>query len=231
MNILVVDDEPSLIVALRPVLRAAGHDVFTAGDAQSALEAIRHNRIDLVLLDLGLPDADGCDLIAPIKSKAHAKVIVLSARHLETDKVRALDEGADDYVDKPFGTDELLARIRVIERRLSEAEGAGAAVLASRSLRVDFARREILLLGEPIHLSPKEFALFEVLARNSGQVVTQRRLMIAGWDDPNVDGQYLRSYVALLREKLEADPSDPELLLTETGVGYRLSEQLLPVRG
>ncbi len=231
MNILVVDDEPSLIVALRPVLMAAGHQVFAAGDAHSALEALKQHRIDLVLLDLGLPDADGCDLIAPIKSKAHARVIVLSARHLEGDKVRALDEGADDYVDKPFGTDELLARIRVVERRLSEAEGTGATILASASLHVDFARRQIRLLDEPIHLSPKEFALFEVLARNSGQVVTQRRLMIAGWDDPNVDGQYLRSYIALLRDKLEADPSDPELILTETGVGYRLAEQLRPSEG
>ncbi len=229
MNILIVDDEPSLIVALRPILKAAGHEVFAAPDAQSALAAIGQLRLDLVLLDLGLPDADGCDLIAAIKTRAQARVIVLSARHLESDKVCALDEGADDYVDKPFGTDELLARIRGVERRLSEAGGNAVAILASRSLRVDFARRRILLLGEPIHLSPKEFALFEVLARHSGQVVTQRRLMIAGWNDPNIDGQYLRSYVAMLREKLEADPSDPELILTETGVGYRLSEQLVPL--
>jgi two-component system KDP operon response regulator KdpE len=155
-------------------------------------------------------------------------VLVISARHLEKDKVRALDLGADDYVDKPFGLEELLARIRVIERRRAEKSGALANRYASSHLVVDIARREVVLMGEPIHLSPKEFALFELLVRNSGQVVTQRQLMIAGWSTPAVDGQYLRSYVAMLRDKLEADPSEPELILTEPGVGYRLATILDP---
>lgn len=229
MNILIVDDEPQIITALRPALKALGHALHAAGDGREALERVASTAIDLVLLDLGLPDVDGCELIASIRETAQASVIVISARHREADKIRALDEGADDYVDKPFSMDELLARIRVIERRRSELEGRASHRLVSDVLRVDTRRREVILMGEPIHLSPKEFALFEVLARHSGQVVTQRRLMIAGWNDPNVDGQYLRSYISLLRDKLEADASDPELILTEPGVGYRLAVSLAAV--
>lgn len=229
MNILIVDDEPSIILALTPVLAALCHNVSEAEDGRTALALVGNKDIDLVLLDLGLPDTDGSDLIAKIKDTAGAAIIVLSARHIEKDKVRALDLGADDYVDKPFSLEELLARIRVVERRRSDAAGKGSSEFRCEILRVDFARRELILMEEPIHLSPKEFALFEALARNCGQVVTQRRLMIAGWNDPTVDGQYLRSYVALLREKLEEDPSDPKLILTEPGVGYRLSLDLRPV--
>lgn len=228
MKILMVDDEPAIILALRPVLEALGHDLAEAGDGKTALDMVARDDFDLVLLDLGLPDSDGCDLIAQISQCADASIIILSARHVEKDKVRALDEGADDYVDKPFSLDELLARIRVIERRRGEAAGKPGSRLEGEDLVVDLARREVVLMGEAIHLSPKEFALFEVMARNSGQVVTQRRLMIAGWNNPNVDGQYLRSYVAMLRDKLEEDPSNPELILTEPGVGYRLSMELTP---
>ncbi len=223
MNILIVDDEPQIVTTLHSVLRALGHSCFEAVDGRTALNLVNSVNLDLVLLDLGLPDTDGIDLISTIRSKAEASIIVISARHLEADKIKALDQGADDYVDKPFGMDELLARVRVIERRRSEMEGTAARKLVSELLSVDFARREIVLMGEPIHLSPKEFLLFEILARNSGQVVTQRQLMIAGWDDPNVDTQYLRSYVALLRDKFEVESSDPELILTEPGVGYRLN--------
>ena len=229
MKILIVDDEPSIIRTLRPVLSALGHDVLEAVHAKSALAAVGASEIDLVLLDLGLPDADGSDLISTFKKKAEASVIVVSARHMEADKVRSLDQGADDYIDKPFGMEELLARIRVVERRRNEARGKEPKVLQSDLLRVDLKTREVVLMGEPIHLSPKEFAIFETLARNAGQVVTQRRLMIAGWDDPVVDGQYLRSYIAMLRDKLEVDPSDPELIVTESGVGYRLTEPLVQV--
>ena len=223
MKILIVDDEPSIIDTLRPVLASLGHEVFETGNGAQALQALETVALDLVLLDLGLPDTDGCDLIAPVKDKAQASLIVISARHLEKDKVRALDLGADDYVDKPFGLEELLARIRVVERRRAEISGAQVNRYISQELVVDLATREVILMDEPIHLSPKEFALFELLVRHSGQVVTQRQLMIAGWSSPAVDGQYLRSYMAMLREKLEADPSDPELILTEPGVGYRLA--------
>lgn len=229
MRILIVDDEPSIIDALRPVLVSVGHEVFEASNGKRALDEISRSHIDLVLLDLGLPDADGIELIPTIKGTAKAGLIVISARHLEKDRVRALDEGADDYVDKPFSLSELLARIRVAERRRAELSGGSITRYVSDDLVLDLDRREVILMGEPIRLSPKEFALFELLARNSGQIVTQRQMMIAGWSTPTVDGQYLRSYVAMLREKLEADPSDPELILTEPGVGYRLNLELKPV--
>lgn len=228
MNILIVDDEPSIIETLRPVLVSLGHEVFEASNGAQALQAVENLALDLVLLDLGLPDTDGCDLIAPFKETAKASLIVISARHLEKDKVRALDTGADDYVDKPFGLEELLARIRVVERRRAEISGIQVNRYISQDLVVDLAKRAVTLMDEPIHLSPKEFALFELLVRHSGQVVTQRQLMIAGWSSPAVDGQYLRSYVAMLREKLEAEPSDPELILTEPGVGYRLALVMEP---
>ena len=148
---------------------------------------------------------------------------MLSARHLESDKVAALDEGADDYIDKPFGIAELLARLRTVERRMAASANDGASQFEAGGMRIDFAIRAVWLQGEEIKLSPKEFALLTALARNAGRVVTQRQLLIAGWDDPATEGQNLRSYMALLRQKLEYDPSEPELILTEPGVGYRLA--------
>lgn len=229
MKILIVDDEPSIIRTLDPILSAAGHSIFEAGTAKSALSSFASHAIDLVLLDLGLPDADGSELIGTFKDQGRASVIVISARHLEADKVRALDSGADDYLDKPFGIAELMARIRVVERRRAQIGAGGTRVLRSDNLEIDFARRSVKVMGDEVHLSPKEYALFEVLARSSGQVVTQRRLMIAGWNDPTADTQYLRSYVSMLRDKLEVDASNPQLILTESGVGYRLSEELSPI--
>jgi two-component system KDP operon response regulator KdpE len=223
MRILIVDDEPAIISALQPALGAEGHTLFCAGSAQEALKEAGLRDIDLVLLDLGLPDADGIDIIAKLKKLSGATVIVLSARHLEAEKVRALDEGADDYINKPFGIEELLARLRVADRRHRQSRDNLAERFRSDQLCVDFACREVTLQGEEIRLSPKEFALLETLCRHAGQVVTQRKLLIAGWSDPNADGQYLRSYIALLRQKLEYDPSEPELVLTEPGVGYRLA--------
>lgn len=223
MHILIVDDEPAIVGALQPVLTAHGHTLSCAATALEALELAETSDPELVLLDLGLPDADGVEIIAKLKDVTGATVIVLSARHLETEKVRALDEGADDYINKPFGVDELLARIRVAERRRRQAQGKPGGRFRSNPLEVDFARREVRLEGEEVKLSPKEFALLELLCRNAGQVVTHRKLLIAGWSDPGADGQYLRSYIALLRQKLEYDPSEPELVQTEPGVGYRLA--------
>ena len=223
MKILIVDDEPAIVAALKPILTALKHDVCEAGNSREALALASSTTLDLVLLDLGLPDADGCELIAKLKSITSASIIILSARHIEKDKVRALDEGADDYVNKPFGLDELLARIRVAERKRSSALNSTAVRLECETLSIDIASREVRLMGQEVSLSPKEFALLELLARHSGQVVTQRQMMIAGWNDPNVDGQYLRSYVALLRQKLEFDSSDPKLILTDPGVGYKLA--------
>ncbi len=225
MHILIVDDEPAIVAALQPVLAAQGHELSFAATAVEALQQAETTTLELVLLDLGLPDADGVEIIAKLKQITGATVIVLSARHLEHEKVRALDEGADDYINKPFGVDELLARIRVADRRRRQALGVPGGRFRSDPLEVDFARREVLLQGQEVKLSPKEFALLEVLCRNAGQVVTHRKLLIAGWNDPNADGQYLRSYIALLRQKLEYDPSEPELVLTEPGVGYRLAPE------
>lgn len=223
MKILIVDDEPAIIAALGPVLNALAHDVHEAENASEALAKAASADLDLILLDLGLPDADGCEIIAKLKSMTKASIIVLSARHIEKDKVKALDEGADDYVNKPFGLDELLARIRVVERKRLSDQNPLATKLVSDTLSIDLSRRQVTLMGQEVSFSPKEFALLELLARHSGQVVTQRQMMIAGWSDPKVDGQYLRSYVALLRQKLEFDPSDPELILTDPGVGYKLA--------
>jgi two-component system KDP operon response regulator KdpE len=222
MNILVIDDEPAIIGALVPALEAQDYCTTTAENAAEALAAANHGKFDVVLLDLGLPDADGIDIIAKLKAISEAVVIVLSARHLEAEKVRALDEGADDYVNKPFGIEELLARIRAAGRRKASDFGR-AEQFVSPELKVHFARREVELLGEDVKLSPKEFALLEELCRHAGQVVTHRKLLIAGWSDPNADGQYLRSYIGLLRQKLEYDPSEPRMILTEPGVGYRLA--------
>lgn len=231
MHILIVDDEPAIVSSLKPVLAAQGYTLATAGTAIDALAHVAGTRTDLVLLDLGLPDADGVEIIAKLKELAEATVIVLSARHQEAEKVRALDEGADDYINKPFGIDELLARLRAAARRQRQAADKVPDYFCSDQLEVDFARRAVKLLGHEVKLSPKEFALLEVLCRHAGQVVTHRKLLIAGWNDPNADSQYLRSYIALIRQKLEYDPSEPELILTEPGVGYRLAVSPEAVEG
>lgn len=220
-RILIIDDEPAIARTLLPVLASQGYQADSAGTAKEGLEKAARTETNVVLLDLGLPDADGKDIIASLRKLNVMSIIILSARHQETEKVAALDQGADDYVNKPFSIDELLARIRVAVRRLESRQEAGSE-FRSRELYIDYAGRKVRILGEEVKLSPKEFDLLEVLARHVGQVVTHRRLMLAGWNDPTVDGQYLRSYIGMLRQKLEADPSEPELILTETGVGYRL---------
>lgn len=223
MRVLLVDDESVIVDSLSPVLAGEGHDVLSAPNATKALEQVSSGAIDLVLLDLGLPDIDGIEIIAKIKELSDASIIILSARHLEVDKVRALDEGSDDYVNKPFSIGELLARIRAVERRRASRMDGLNSEFISKELSVNFATRDVSRLGERVKLSPKEFALLETLCRHAGQVVTQKRLMVAGWNDPQADNQYLRSYMSLLRQKLEYDPSEPDLILTEPGVGYRLS--------
>ncbi|GGD82876.1 response regulator [Croceicoccus mobilis] len=223
MRILIVDDEPAIIGTLIPVLSAQGHKVSSAGTIREALKEAESSDFDLILLDLGLPDGDGLEIISKLHQLTSANIIVLSARHLERDKIIALDEGADDYVDKPFGVGELLARLRVAQRRQELANQSAHDEFFSDQLYVHFRRREVRLLGEEIKLSPKEFVLLEALCRSGGQIVTQRKLLIAGWNDPSADSQYLRSYIALLRQKLEYDPSEPEMILTEPGVGYRIS--------
>ncbi len=221
-RILIIDDEPAIAGTLDPVLASQGYEIRTASCAAEGLAAAQAQAFDIVLLDLGLPDADGKELIGQLRALNPMAILVLSARHQETEKVAALDEGADDFINKPFGIDELLARIRVALRRLAREERRSNE-FRSRDLLISFDRRQVRLMGEEIRLSPKEFDLLEALARKAGQVVTHRRLLLAGWKDPNIDGQYLRSYIGLLRQKLEEDPSEPRLIVTESGVGYRLA--------
>lgn len=220
-NILIIDDEPAIARVLQPVFEATGSTVISAMSAADGLQAARENDVDLVLLDLGLPDADGKDLIRSLLDFGQLAVIVISARHQEAEKVAALDAGADDYVDKPFSIDELMARIRAAKRRLSGGIPNDTKMEVG-SLSIDRVHRTVLLEGFEVKLSPKEYAILCALAEHAGQVVTHRRLLLAGWSDPKADPQYLRSYIALLRQKLEVDPSEPRFLLSEPGVGYRL---------
>lgn len=220
-KILLIDDEVDIHRVLRPVLTAAGWSVLTAETAAQGLRLASKNTVRVVLLDLGLPDADGKDIIGQLRSVSPSSVIVISARHQDAEKVAALDAGADDYVDKPFNIDELLARIRVAERR-SRTWVTPEQRYEAGDLVIETADRSVTLQGELIHLSPKEFALLAELMRHAGQVVTHRRLLMAGWGDVTVDPQYLRSYMAALRQKLEEDPAEPTLLRSEPGVGYRL---------
>jgi two-component system, OmpR family, KDP operon response regulator KdpE len=221
-TLLLVDDEPAIKRALGPVLKADGWTVLEAASAAEALCCSERDVIDVVLLDLGLPDADGKDIIPALRSRDPLAVIVLSARHQEAEKVAALDAGADDYVDKPFRLHELRARIRAAERRLNEQLGSPK-TLQVGDLILNVEMREVRLDGTEIKLSPKEFSLLCELMAHAGQVVTHRRLLIAGWGSPAIDQQYLRGYVAMLRQKLEEDPSEPRLILSEPSVGYRLA--------
>jgi two-component system KDP operon response regulator KdpE len=221
-SLLIIDDEPDLHKALKPVLTSAGWNVLSASTAAQGLRAARANNVKVVLLDLGLPDADGKEIILQLQETNAISIVVISARHQDSEKVAALDAGADDYVDKPFNVEELLARIRVAERRAGTWQDK-VQTLEAGTLRMDSGERLVTLEGELIKLSPKEYDLLRELMMHSGQVVTHRRLLLAGWGDVTVDPQYLRSYIGLLRQKLEEDPSEPRLLRSEPGVGYRLA--------
>ncbi len=220
-QVLLVDDEPGIIAALRPALKAAGHAVKIARDGAEAIASAHLDDNDIVLLDLGLPDMDGKEVIRRIRARTTVPIIVISARHQESEKIAALDVGADDYIDKPFALGELLARIRVALRR-HKRQATRPTGFESNELVIDFATREVRLRGEVLKLSPKEYNLLVTLAESSGQVVTQRRLLAAGWGRSDTDTQYLRTYIGLLRQKVEINPSDPQIIQTEPGVGYRL---------
>jgi two-component system KDP operon response regulator KdpE len=220
-HILLVDDEPGIVRALRPALQAMGHVVSVAADANSALAQITLSPPDVLLLDLGLPDMDGKEVITKIRQLHAIPIIVISARHQEEEKIAALDLGADDYVDKPFVLGELLARVRAALRRKG-ASAQQADRFDAQELTIDYATREVVVRGETVKLSPKEYNLLRMLAENAGHVVTQKRLLAAGWGRSEADPQYLRVYIGMLRNKLETKPSLPDLIVTEPGVGYRL---------
>jgi two-component system KDP operon response regulator KdpE len=219
-RVLVVDDEPQIRRALGVNLRARGYDIDLAatGEEGLALAASRHP--DVVLLDLGLPGIDGLDVIRGLRGWTSVPIIVLTVRESERDKVTALDIGADDYVTKPFGMDELLARLRAaVRRRLPAAEEA---TVSTPDFTVDLAAKRVLAGEEEVHLTPTEWAILEVLVRHPGRLITQRHLLQQVWGPAyEKETNYLRVYLAQLRRKLEPDPSRPRYLITEPGMGYR----------
>jgi two-component system KDP operon response regulator KdpE len=221
-RILVVDDDPQILRALRINLRARAYEVDVAADGATALRIAATSRPDLVVLDLGLPDMDGADVIRGLRGWATVPIIVLSGRVGSGDKVAALDAGADDYVTKPFGVDELLARIRAVTRRAAPAE-AGSPTVRIGQFTVDLADRVVRGDGgSEVRLTPTEWHLLEILARNPGKLVSQRQLLQEAWGERyQRETHYLRQYMAQLRRKLEDDPAHPRHLLTEPGMGYR----------
>ena len=219
-TVLVVDDEPQLLRGLKVNLTARGYDVDVAADGAAALTAAAARRPDIVILDLGLPDMDGLEVIRGLRAWGSMPIIVLSAREQEPDKVAALDAGADDYVTKPFGMGELLARVRAAERRSAPSEEE--AVIETDDFRVDLSAKRITRDGEVVHLTPTEWHLVEILVRNPDKLVGQRQLLQDVWG-PRYEQEtnYLRVYMAQIRRKLEPDPSRPRYFITEPGMGYR----------
>ncbi len=218
--VLVVDDDPYLLRALRITLQAHGYSVSTAEDGRSSLLAARQNAPAVVILDLGLPDMDGTSVIHELRSWSPVPILVLSARHGSEDKVQALDAGADDYITKPFGLDELLARLRALLRRSTDPEQSP--VVTADSFTVDLGRRLVLRDGQEVRLTPTEWHMLEVLVRNPGRLVTQQQLLSEVWGPAYAkETNYLRVYMAQLRRKLEPDSANPRHLITEAGIGYR----------
>ena len=219
-RVLVVDDEPQIVRALRINLRARGYDVDAAPDGRTALDLAARRHPDVIVLDLGLPDMEGAEVIRGLRGWTSVPIIVLTARHASEEKVDTLDVGADDYVTKPFGMDELLARLRAAVRRAAPPEED--AVVTTEEFTVDLAAKKVTRAGADVRLTPTEWHVLEVLVRNAGRLVSQQQLLREVWGPSyaNETG-YLRVYLAQLRRKLEADPSHPRHLITEPGMGYR----------
>jgi two-component system KDP operon response regulator KdpE len=221
-RVLVVEDEADIRRFVRLALESEGHEVYEADGVKRALIDAGTRRPDLVVLDLGLPDGDGVDLIRELRTWSSVPVIVLSARGSEHDKIAALDAGADDYLVKPFGAGELLARTRAQWRRHQQRGSGGEPVVAFGDVRIDLARRVVERAGEPLHLTPIEYRLLTHLAAQPDRVLTHRQLLREVWGPSHAeDTHYVRVHMANLRKKIEADPSMPRHLVTETGVGYR----------
>jgi len=225
IKVLVVDDEPQIVRALRINLTARGYNVVTAATGTGALRAIASEHPDVVILDLGLPDIGGLDVLAGLRGWSEIPVIVLSARTDSGDKIEALDAGADDYITKPFGMDEFLARLRVAVRRRAISTSPTDPLVTTSSFTVDLASKRVTRDGEIVHLTRTEWGVLEMLARNAGKLVGQKELLRTVWGPGHDHGSnYLRIYMSQLRRKLEVDPGKPRHLITETGMGYRLVE-------
>jgi two-component system KDP operon response regulator KdpE len=220
-RILVIDDEPQIHRFLSPALEAAGYEPVRAETAAEGLREIARKPPDAVVLDLGLPDMDGKEALEKARAFYDGPILILSARDKETEKIDALDLGADDYVEKPFGVGELLARLRVAMRHRLHQVGA-APIVEAGDLKVDLVKRLVSRAGNPLRLSPKEYDLLVQLIEGGGKVVTHRQLLTAIWGPAHIeDVQYLRVFIAQLRQKIEPDPAAPTLISTEPGVGYR----------
>jgi len=223
-RILVVDDEPQILRFLTPALEASGYALLHADTGRAALHMAANAAPDLVILDLGLPDMDGKEVLAKLRAFSTAPVIILSARDREAEKIAALDLGADDYVEKPFAIGELLARMRVALRH-THGGAEPRKQIEAEGLLIDMEKRLVSRDGEPMKLTPREYDLLCVLARNAGKVMTHRQLLIAVWGPAHgEDVQYLRVFVGQLRAKVERNPAEPRLIVTETGVGYRFRD-------
>lgn len=223
-RILVVDDEIEILRALQRNLSAHGYDVFTAGSGEAALEEIAAHRPDLMLLDLGLPGISGLEVCKRVRAESNLPIIVLSVKDTERDKVLALDYGADDYVSKPFGVNEVLARIRVALRHSAQIQAGTEPVFISGPLKVDFAQREVTVNGTEIKLTPTEYDLLKALIKNAGKIMTRQMLLTQVWGSGyGADSHYLHVYIGQLRRKIEPDPAHPRFILTISGVGYRFS--------
>lgn len=220
-RILVIDDEPQIHRFLSPALDAAGYEPVRADTAADGLKEIARKAPDAVVLDLGLPDLDGKEALVKARAFYEGPILILSARDRETEKIDALDLGADDYVEKPFGVGELLARLRVALRHRLRDQGADP-VVTTGDLTIDLVKRLVTRAGEPVRLSPREYDLLAQLVKGGGKVGTHKQLLTAVWGPAHEhDVQYLRVFVGQLRQKIEPDPSQPALILTEPGVGYR----------
>lgn len=220
-NILVVDDDPHILKALQITLKAHGYGVTTADNGEAALLSAAQHPVAVVVLDLGLPDIDGTEVIIRLREWSDVPILVLSARHGSTDKVEALDAGADDYITKPFGLEELLARLRAILRRTVEPADEEALV-ATPSFTLDLSGRKANRDGDDVRLTPTEWSILDVLVRNPGKLITQQQLLTEVWGPAYAkESNYLRVYMAQLRRKLEPEPGNPRHFITEPGMGYR----------
>ena len=224
IRVLVVDDEAAILRFLRPALTASNYEVSSAGTVAEATKTIATDVPDIVVLDLGLPDGDGREVIRHVRGWSDVPIIVLSARDRETDKIEALDLGADDFVNKPFSVGELMARMRTALRHRMQRR-AETPVVKVGDVEIDNVRHRVTRGGQEVKLSPKEFDLLSFLARHAGMVVTHKQILAAVWGAAHTeDTQYLRVYVGHLRQKIETNPDDPHVIVTEPGIGYRIAE-------
>jgi two-component system, OmpR family, KDP operon response regulator KdpE len=224
LRVLVVEDDREIRSLMQSSLGVEGFEVVTAASVSEAMALLRHGKVEVILLDLGLPDADGIELVRHVRTQQSLPILVISARHQEGEKIKLLDAGADDYLTKPFSVAELLARIRVALRHRGTTVEPASTVYEHDDLAIDLVSRRVTVRGEPVHLTPTEFNLLARLVRSTGRVVTHRQLLADVWGPEfTAHTHYLRLYMAQLRAKIEDVPAEPRHLLTETGVGYRLA--------